>query len=208
MPHLQHAFRYRDTKQQLDYIAMNHSFLFPLLSLKPFSTIGGFLVKSSLPCRRTKTKDLSLAPFVCPPAIVHNIIVICVSIPSCDSAKLYVGVTFSSTLPLSLENSSINEPACETEDFFIPMESLPQLNIKRNVSQHISSPNGRLHSKKGFVQVKLVVAILCYLSVDNFTIKLCRAAVANILGPLIHCSSQITTLVHRFELKRPFVMWY
>ena len=43
------------------------------------SIIGGFDVTSSPPCWWTKTKDLSLAPFVCPPAIVHCSIVICVS---------------------------------------------------------------------------------------------------------------------------------
>ena len=38
-----------------------------------------FQVTSSPPCWWTKTKDLSLAPFVRPPAIVHWSIVICVS---------------------------------------------------------------------------------------------------------------------------------
>ena len=46
---------------------------------KLFSTLGGFHVTSSPPCWWTKTKDLSLAPFVRPSAIVHYIIVICVS---------------------------------------------------------------------------------------------------------------------------------
>ena len=40
---------------------------------------GGFHVTSSPPSWWTKTKDLSLASFVLPPAIVHYIIVICVS---------------------------------------------------------------------------------------------------------------------------------
>ena len=39
----------------------------------------GFQVTSSPPCWWTKTKDLSLAPFVRPPAIVHCSIGICVS---------------------------------------------------------------------------------------------------------------------------------
>ena len=39
----------------------------------------GFQVTSSPQCQWTKTKDLSLAPFVRPPAIVHWSIVICVS---------------------------------------------------------------------------------------------------------------------------------
>ena len=39
----------------------------------------GFHVTSSPPCWRTKTKDLSLAPFARPPEIVHCIIVIGVS---------------------------------------------------------------------------------------------------------------------------------
>ena len=37
----------------------------------------GFNATSSPPCWWTKTKDLSLAPFVGPPAIVHDIIVMC-----------------------------------------------------------------------------------------------------------------------------------
>ena len=41
--------------------------------------IGGFHVTSSPPCWWTKTIDLSLAPFVRPPAFVHFTIVICVS---------------------------------------------------------------------------------------------------------------------------------
>ena len=40
---------------------------------------GGFHVTSSPPCWWTKTIDLSLAPFVRPPAFVHFTIVICVS---------------------------------------------------------------------------------------------------------------------------------
>ena len=32
---------------------------------------GGFQVTSSLQCWGTKTKDLSLAPFVRPPEVVH-----------------------------------------------------------------------------------------------------------------------------------------
>ena len=41
--------------------------------------MGGFHVTSSPPCWWTKTIDLSLAPFVRPPAFVHFTIVICVS---------------------------------------------------------------------------------------------------------------------------------
>ena len=54
---------------------------------------GGFHVTSSSPCWWTKTKDLSLAPFVCPPAIVHCSIVICVSIDWLQT--LYFPVTIS-----------------------------------------------------------------------------------------------------------------
>ena len=42
-------------------------------------SIGGFHVMSSPPCWWTKTIDLSLAPFVRPPAFVRFTIVICVS---------------------------------------------------------------------------------------------------------------------------------
>ena len=42
-------------------------------------TIGGFHVTSSPPCWWTNTIDLSLAPFVRPPAFVRFTIVICVS---------------------------------------------------------------------------------------------------------------------------------
>ena len=49
------------------------------LNIYVFSPIGGFHVTSSPPCWWTKTIDLSLAPFVRPPAFVHFTIVICVS---------------------------------------------------------------------------------------------------------------------------------
>ena len=42
-------------------------------------SIGGFHVTPSPPCWWTKTIDLSLAPFVRPPAFVRFTIVICVS---------------------------------------------------------------------------------------------------------------------------------
>ena len=48
-------------------------------SLFPFAPIGGFHVTSSPPCWWTKTIDLSLAPFVRPPAFVRFTTVICVS---------------------------------------------------------------------------------------------------------------------------------
>ena len=52
------------------------------LSLRTYSScIGGFHVRSSPPCWWTKTNDLSLAPFVRPPAIVHCSIVICEAKP-------------------------------------------------------------------------------------------------------------------------------
>ena len=64
--------------------------LFPALSWLFFQTvsekwpavdlsIGGVHVTSSPPCWWTKTIDLSLAPFVRPPAFVRFTIVICVS---------------------------------------------------------------------------------------------------------------------------------
>ena len=55
------------------------------------------MVFTLLPCWCTKTKDLSLAPFVRPPAIVHNTIVICVSVETgCKpSILLYIVVTSS-----------------------------------------------------------------------------------------------------------------
>ena len=47
--------------------------------LTPVHNTGGFHVTSSPLCWWTKTKDLSLAPFVCPPEVVHFSIVIGVS---------------------------------------------------------------------------------------------------------------------------------
>ena len=50
-----------------------------LFNFITMTTINGFHVTSTSPCWWTKTKDSSLAPFVCAPAIVHYSIVICVS---------------------------------------------------------------------------------------------------------------------------------
>ena len=50
-----------------------------LFNFITMTTIDGFHVTSTSPCWWTKTKDPSLAPFVCAPAIVHYSIVICVS---------------------------------------------------------------------------------------------------------------------------------
>ena len=60
------------------------SFAFSLTFMTRFTAtrkkpIGGFHVTSSPPCWWTKTIDLSVAPFVRPPAFVHFTIVICVS---------------------------------------------------------------------------------------------------------------------------------
>ena len=58
---------------------MSHRIVFTFCAYIFNSHIGGFHVTSSPPCWWTKTIDLSLAPFVRPPAFVHFTIVICVS---------------------------------------------------------------------------------------------------------------------------------